>query len=107
MSVQPITIAEAEEILGRTVRPAIRGHAGDIHVVSVNDQGDVTVEFSGACQACPLRPVTFGTAIQPAFDGVPGVRSILCESVRVSSYATRRIAELMRSSASMPLLKRE
>jgi Fe-S cluster biogenesis protein NfuA len=30
-----ITVAEAEAILARKVRPAIRGHAGDVHVVEV------------------------------------------------------------------------
>jgi Fe-S cluster biogenesis protein NfuA len=94
-----ITVAEAEAILAWKVRPAIRGHAGDVHVVEVSDQGDVKVEFSGACRACPLQPVTLGTAIQPAFEGVPGVRNVHCETVRVSAYALRRISALMQSSA--------
>ena len=91
-----ISLSEAQAVLDDWVRPAVRGHGGDVRVVDVSAQGDVTVEFSGACQACPLRPVTFGTAIQPAFDSVAGVRSVRCESVRISPHAVRRMAEMMR-----------
>jgi len=90
-----ITLDEAEALLAASVRPAIRGHAGDVHVVSVSALGDVTVSFSGACCACPLQPVTFGTSIQPALRNLPGVRSVRCETVRISSYAAERIARLM------------
>jgi Fe-S cluster biogenesis protein NfuA len=89
-----ITVEEAQAILEEKVRPAIRGHAGDVHVVKVSEQGDVTVEFSGSCTACPLRPVTFGTAILPAFEGVAGIREVLCQSVRVSPHAMRRMAQM-------------
>ena len=94
-----LTLAEAQEVLDRWVRPAIHGHAGDVHVVSVSETGDVVVEFEGACRACPLKPVTLGTAVQPAFEGVPGFRSVRCESVNVSSHAMRRMAEMMRPVA--------
>jgi Fe-S cluster biogenesis protein NfuA len=93
---QSATVAQAESILARHVRPAIRGHGGDVHVLSVSEQGEVHVEFSGACSACPLRPVTFGTAVLPAFEGIPGISSVHCDSVRVSPHAMRRIAALMR-----------
>lgn len=93
-----ITFERAQAILEQKVRPAIRGHAGDVHVVSVTEQGDVTVEFSGACSACPLRPVTFGTAVLPAFEGVPGVGQVVCESVRMSPHAMRRMASMFGTS---------
>jgi Fe-S cluster biogenesis protein NfuA len=86
---------EAEAILDRRVRPAIRGHAGDIRLVDISDQGEIAVEFSGACQACPLRPVTFATAVQPAFSGIAGVAGVRCESVRMSPHAMRRMAQMM------------
>jgi Fe-S cluster biogenesis protein NfuA len=86
--------ARAEAILEDRVRGAIRGHGGDIHIIDISEQGDITVEFAGACRACPLRPVTFGTAVLPAFDGIAGVRSVRCDSIRVSSHAVRRLAQL-------------
>lgn len=93
-----ITLQEAQDILEAKVRPAIRGHAGDIHVVGVSAHGVVTVEFSGSCSACPLRPVTFGTAVLPAFENVAGVRAVSCESVRVSPHAMRRMAQMFGTS---------
>lgn len=89
-----ITVEEAQAILEEKVRPAIRGHAGDVHVVKVSERGDVMVEFSGSCRACPLRPVTFGTAILPAFEGVAGIREVMCESVRMSPHAIRRMTQM-------------
>ena len=85
----------AEAILAGRVRPAIRGHAGDIHIVDVSDRGEVTVEFSGACRACPLRPVAFGTAVLPAFEGIAGVTSVRCDSVRISAHAVRRLSQMI------------
>jgi len=95
LQTQVITRDEAEAILDRHVRPAIRGHAGDIRLVDIGGQGEITVEFSGACEACPLRPVTFATAVQPAFRGIAGVAGVRCESVRVSPHAMRRMADMM------------
>lgn len=86
---------QAQALLERWVGPAIRGHGGDVAVVDVTADGDVTVEFAGACKACPLRAVTFVTAVERAFDDVQGVRSVRCESVRVSRFALRRMRELM------------
>jgi Fe-S cluster biogenesis protein NfuA len=93
---RPITLDEAEAVLGRWVRPTIQGHAGDIHVAEVTDDGEVKVVFSGACRCCPLQPVTLGTSVLPAFSGVEGVSRVTCESVRVSPHAMRRMALLMR-----------
>lgn len=92
-----ITMDEAQAALEKWVRQAIRGHAGDVTVVAVSEEGDVEVEFSGACRACPLQPVTFGCAVVPALQVIPGVRSVNCDSVRVSAHALRRMSELMRT----------
>jgi Fe-S cluster biogenesis protein NfuA len=95
----PVTVAQAQDILDRWVRPAARGHGGDVRVVEVSPDGEVLVEFAGACLCCPLQAVTFGTAVQPAFDGAAGVREVRCNSVRVSPHALRRIREMMRQEA--------
>lgn len=95
-----VTIEEAEAVLAQHVRPAAQSHAGDIHVVCVSAEGDITVEFSGACRSCPLQPVTFGTSVLPAFEGIPGVRSVRCDSVRVSPHAMKRMAAMFTRSVS-------
>jgi Fe-S cluster biogenesis protein NfuA len=91
----PVTLEAAKAALEEWARPATRSHAGDVHIASVSELGVVTVEFSGACRACPLQPVTFATAVLPAFDKLSGVADVRCETVRVSPHAMRRMRALM------------
>lgn len=73
------------------MRPLIRGHAGDIEVVSVED-GVVTVAFIGACQACPSLPMTFVGLVRSTLMQVPGVREVHSADVHASPRALLRIA---------------
>ena len=49
----PPSFEEVESALAQDVRMFINSHAGDVKVVDISDEGDVTVEFSGACGKCP------------------------------------------------------
>ena len=51
-------IAKIEEILDRTVRPALQGDGGDLQVLSL-DGNVLTVNYQGACGSCPSS--TMGT----------------------------------------------
>ena len=45
-------LAKIEEILDRTIRPALQGDGGDLQVISL--EGTVlTVNYQGACGSCP------------------------------------------------------
>lgn len=45
-------LAKIEEILDRTIRPALQGDGGDLQVISL--EGNVlTVNYQGACGSCP------------------------------------------------------
>ena len=56
-SVNP-EIAKIEEILDRTIRPALQGDGGDLQVIGL--EGNVlTVNYQGACGSCPSS--TMGT----------------------------------------------
>lgn len=51
-------LAKIDQILDRTVRPALQGDGGDIRVISL--EGSVlTVNYQGACGSCPSS--TMGT----------------------------------------------
>lgn len=75
------------------VRRRVRAHAGDIDVVSVSD-GVVTLAFTGTCMACPAQAMTLGTAVLPAIEHLPGVRSISAQGMTVSPAAMRRIRSM-------------
>ena len=52
--VAPLTpdIAKIEEVLDRTIRPALQGDGGDLQIISL--EGNVlTVNYQGACGSCP------------------------------------------------------
>ena len=36
------------------VRPSLQADGGDIELISVSDQGKVTVRLKGACGSCPM-----------------------------------------------------
>lgn len=57
------------------IRPRIRGHAGDV-VVTDASEGNVTVEFLGACRGCPAQAFTFLAVVEPALRAVEGVNYI-------------------------------
>jgi Fe-S cluster biogenesis protein NfuA len=96
--VTAVTFEEVEAALNAWARPATRSHAGDVQIVGITREGEVTVAFEGACRACPLQPVTFATAVLPALEGLAGVKGVRCETVRVSPHAMRRLRELFPSS---------
>ena len=73
------------------VRRRIRAHAGDIEVMSISEDGDVTLGFSGACAACPSQAMTIGAAVLPVVEKIQGVRTISIRGMTVSTAAMRRI----------------
>jgi Fe-S cluster biogenesis protein NfuA len=73
------------------VRRRIRAHAGDVEVVSVSDEGDVTLAFSGTCVACPAQAMTVGAAVLPAVEKLAGVRGVSIKGMTVSEASVRRI----------------
>jgi Fe-S cluster biogenesis protein NfuA len=80
-----------------TVRPRLRGHAGDVEVVSVGD-GEVELRFTGACAACPALPFTYVAAIEPALREAPGVRSVVSRQLHASPALLQRL----RTSLGLP-----
>lgn len=73
------------------IRGRLRAHAGNVEVVSVSADGDVTLAFTGTCIACPAQALTFGSAVLPVVETVEGIGTIRVEGMNVSPAAMRRI----------------
>ncbi|MDP7004881.1 MAG: NifU family protein [Phycisphaerales bacterium] len=62
------------------IRPSIQADGGDIELVSVDDEGVVSIRFLGACIGCPSLDVTLQHGIEMTLksrvDGVSGVRAV-------------------------------
>lgn len=69
-------------------------HGGAVAAASVTSEGDVTLEFSGACRACPAVAATFYSKVAPLIRDVQGVRSVSAPNVHVAEAAVRRIVSI-------------
>ena len=46
------------------VRPSLQADGGDIELVSVSDEGKVTVRLMGACNGCPMAQMTLKQGVE-------------------------------------------
>jgi Fe-S cluster biogenesis protein NfuA len=59
------------------VRPAVQLDGGDLELISVED-GVVTVRMFGACEGCPLTPVTLRAGIERILkEAVPEIKEVV------------------------------
>jgi Fe-S cluster biogenesis protein NfuA len=59
------------------IRPSVQLDGGDIELVGVDD-GVVTVRLFGACEGCPMSPVTLRAGIERLLrEEVPAVREVV------------------------------
>lgn len=60
------------------VQAYARSHGGEIRLMGVSEDGDVTIKMSGACRGCPMSALTLKHGIEEQLRLlVPGVRKIL------------------------------
>ncbi|MCK4360053.1 MAG: NifU family protein [Candidatus Cloacimonetes bacterium] len=59
------------------VRPMLLGDGGDVKLVSVSEDGVVSVKLQGACVDCPFAQLTLKMSIEKKLkDEVPEVKSV-------------------------------
>ncbi len=46
------------------VRPSLKADGGDIELLSVNENGKVTVRLKGACGSCPMATITLKQGVE-------------------------------------------
>ena len=46
------------------VRPSLQADGGDIELISVGDDGKVTVRLKGACGSCPMAIMTLKQGVE-------------------------------------------
>ena len=87
MGVDPAALSEAVAHLNVVMRP----HAGGVALESVSADGDVRVRFTGMCQGCSYKALTWHATVERALLAVDGVRSVDAPGVRVSEEALGRL----------------
>lgn len=59
------------------IRPSVQLDGGDIELVGI-EEGVVTVRLFGACEGCPMSPVTLRAGIERLLrEEVPSVREVV------------------------------
>ncbi|GAW47889.1 MULTISPECIES: NifU family protein [unclassified Nocardioides] len=84
-------VARRPEVVDLSRR--LRGHGGDFHLVSL-DEGDLGIEFLGACRGCPAATFTFTAVVEPTLRAIPGVDKVSVSGAHVSKYVARRVLSL-------------
>ena len=60
------------------VRPSLQADGGDCNFVSVDKDGVVSLELTGACSGCPMSSVTLSMGIERILkEHVPGVTRVV------------------------------
>ena len=68
---------EVRRVMG-DVQSYARSHGGEIHLVGVSVEGDVTIRMTGACKGCPMSAITLKLGIEQQLRAlVPGVRTVV------------------------------
>ena len=66
----------------QNIRPYLEADGGDVKVLDVDDEFVVTVELLGACESCPMSPMTMKAGIEEAVKRVaPEVKGIVAVNV--------------------------
>ncbi|MCE1207217.1 MAG: NifU family protein [Spirochaetia bacterium] len=62
------------------VRPSLQADGGDIELVSVAEDGTVTVKLTGACGSCPYSIMTLKQGVEAYLKKVvPEVKEVVSE----------------------------
>ena len=60
------------------IRPQLQADGGDVELVSVSDEGKVTVRLTGACGSCPMATMTLKMGVEAMLKkAVPGVTEVV------------------------------
>lgn len=61
-----------ERVLGavNNIRPYLEADGGDVKILNITDDFIVEVELLGACEACPMSPMTMKAGIEEAIKRV-------------------------------------
>ena len=60
------------------VRPSLQADGGDIELLSVSENGKVSVKLKGACGSCPMAIITLKQGVEAYLKKVvPGVTEVV------------------------------
>lgn len=78
---QTLEVTEKINAVLAKIRPYLQIDGGDVSLVKIDDYGIVELKLHGACNTCPLKPMTLRAGIERALmNAIPEIRRIECFS---------------------------
>lgn len=81
-----------EEVLSKVniglekVRPFLQSDGGDVKVVDLSEDGELTLEFLGSCSSCSMSNMTFKSGIEEnILKEAPEIKSINVTNLATSN----------------------
>jgi Fe-S cluster biogenesis protein NfuA len=59
-----MTLKEKVEDALKEVRPMLEADGGNVELISVTDDGKVTLKLTGACGSCPMSQMTLKMGVE-------------------------------------------
>jgi Fe-S cluster biogenesis protein NfuA len=65
-----------------TIRPYLVTDGGDVQIVEITDDNIVKIELLGACETCPMSPMTMKNGIEEAIKKfVPEIKKVVAINI--------------------------
>lgn len=75
---EQITLKSKVETAIEEIRPSLQSDGGDIKLVAVSEEGEVSVQLQGACAGCPMSQMTLTHGVEKHLKKVvPEVSSVV------------------------------
>ncbi|ADK83375.1 MULTISPECIES: NifU family protein [Sediminispirochaeta] len=59
------------------IRPSLQADGGDIELVTVGENGKVSVRLTGACNGCPMAQITLKQGVERYLkETIPEIKSV-------------------------------
>ena len=73
-----MTLKEKVEDALKEVRPMLQSDGGDVELISVTDDGKVTLKLTGACSGCPMSSMTLKMGVERIIKKkVPQIKEVI------------------------------
>ena len=75
---EELTLTEKVETEIEQIRPSLQADGGDIELVTVSEDGLVSVRLQGACAGCPMSQMTLTHGVERHLkEAIPEVSSVV------------------------------
>lgn len=73
-----MTLKEKVEEALKEVRPMLEADGGDVELISVSNDGKVTLKLTGACGSCPMSQMTLKMGVERIIKkNVPEIKEVV------------------------------